>query len=221
MYISWLPHLEVEGRWCCYHKSKAANRCSLTPWGRFQTFFMVDIFHVKAYHLQVFFWPYNKVCFLKEIFSCFCGDQNRLYEAKHDVFLTLLLLVADKVWISWWHTKLVPAVYVSLPFAGFSSTKGWLEVLQSLVEEGREVWGNYKSVLFPKDHIFCWTNHHLSVNFLPLRVLTITVPGLPASATASACSAALKVAVLSKYTSWFSSREVNSVDIRLGNGMFR
>lgn len=148
MYISWLPHLEVEGRWCCYHKSKAANRCSLTPWGCFQTFFMVDIFHVKAYHLQVFFWPYNKVCFLKEIFSCFCGDQNRLYEAKHDVFLTLLLLVADKVWISWWHTKLVPAVYVSLPFAGFSSTKGWLEVLQSLVEEGREVWGNYKSVLF-------------------------------------------------------------------------
>lgn len=97
---------------------------------------------------RCFLWPYYKVCFLKEIFSCFCGDQNRLYEAKHDVFLTLLLLVADKVWISWWHTKLVPAVYVSLPFAGFSSTKGWLEVLQSLVEEGREVWGNYKSVLF-------------------------------------------------------------------------
>lgn len=97
---------------------------------------------------RCFFWSYYKVCFLKEIFSCFCGHQNRLYEAKHDVFLTLLLLVADKVWISWWHTKLVPAVYVSLPFAGFSSTKGWLEVLQSLVEEGREVWGNYKSVLF-------------------------------------------------------------------------
>lgn len=189
--------------------------------GMFPDISWLTFFTWRRTIFRCFLWPYNKVCFLKEIFSCFCGDQNRLYEAKHDVFLTLLLLVADKVWISWWHTKLVPAVYVSLPFAGFSSTKGWLEVLQSLVEEGREVWGNYKSVLFPKDHIFCWTNHHLSVNFLPLRVLTITVPGLPASATASACSAALKVAVLGKYTSWFSSREVNSVDIRLGNGMFR
>lgn len=66
-----------------------------------------DVFHGGHFSREgvpssgVFFWPYNKVCFLKEIFSCFCGHQNRLYEAKHDVFLTLLLLVADKVWISW------------------------------------------------------------------------------------------------------------------------